>query len=361
VTVQAVEAAPVDQAAIDRADAQARALEAAIAAAAVAVITSRVAAIARDLTVAFARWGSSSPGRWAAARRDAAARLRSVPVRVSETVAPQLWRAARLGARQAGVPLPDGYDPAVRERVRESLDRVDDTVRDRLRDVARAVADAQVTTPAQLEEVTGRVEAVASTARARVEDVVARTVADGAHAAVYGQEPPEDSRPVGDEEEAPVAADGDEEPPAPDEPAEPAGPAAPALDLTWWSERDACLACASLAGALPGQDGLYRQVLAVTRASPRLTDEGCIPPLHPHCRCRLVPATPGLADALRREAQREVAYGWSAYDSLGSRLRAADLLVGLDGLLVPKTVVRRARGSVRQGRFSEPQPPPRRR
>ena len=95
---------------MDRADAQARALEAALAAAAVAVIASRVRGIVADLTDAF-QWAVTAPGRWATARFYAAARLRAVPVRLAETVGPQLARAATLGARQVGVPLPASARP----------------------------------------------------------------------------------------------------------------------------------------------------------------------------------------------------------------------------------------------------------
>jgi hypothetical protein len=379
-------------------------LEAAVAAAAVAVIAARVRAITADLTDAF-QWVVAAPGRWATARFYAAARLRAVPVRLAETVGPQLVRAASLGAKQVGVPLPAGYDPTVRPQVRAVLDRVDETVRQRLRDTARTVTDDRIDTPAQLAQVVARVEAVPVTARARVEDVVARTVGDGAHAAVYGAragggvgvgragggepaepevkarrvadvarpkpkpapepkpkaEPKAKPEPKAEPAPKPKAEPAPKEPEPtpeakPEEPAKPEKPPLPALDLVWWSERRACIACESIAGALPDQDGLYRPILQVPRPDPYIT-EGVIPPAHPSCRCRLVPATPGLADALRREAQREVAYGWSAYDSLRSRLGATDLLLRGGASRLPKTVVERARKAVDNGEFTQPPPP----
>jgi hypothetical protein len=333
----------VDQAAIDRADARARALEAAIAAAAVAVIAARVARIVADLRDAFTQWATSSPARWATARVYVSAQMRSIPVRLTEALTPQLWRAAELGARQAGAVLPGGYDPATQYRVREMLDGIDTAVTARIRAAARAVDTGRIDTPARLAQVTAKVDAVASTARARVEDTVARAVADGAHAAMYGAPTPATQPP-----EEPVGGG--------DQPSQDAT-AAPGTDLVWWSERRACLACTSLAGSTPGPDGLCRPVLQVSaRVSPYIA-AGVIPPAHPNCRCRLVPATPGLADALLREGQREVAYGWSQYDSLRSRLRAADLLVRAGGSRLPKTVVGRARTAVQEGRFEQPLPP----
>lgn len=127
----------------------------------------------------------------------------------------------------------------------------------------------------------------------------------------------------------------------------------------WVSERDACVRCSAYAGRLvdtgeefPG--GLAWDPKQRDRSAPDVR-----PPLHPHCRCRLVPWNPAwaregevsLPEAVSREAQRSVARGFSLpSESNASRIRALkELLKGSPDL--PKTVLERARRDLKKGEF----------
>jgi hypothetical protein len=127
----------------------------------------------------------------------------------------------------------------------------------------------------------------------------------------------------------------------------------------WRAERDACPACLSFAGALAEPGEPFRPVVQV--ADPSARPDGLVagPPLHPHCRCELDWWTGApeadlgpldLPHALRREAQRSILTG-EAQGAKPARLRAADRLVDMANLLVPKTVVKRARKAINAGRF----------
>lgn len=129
--------------------------------------------------------------------------------------------------------------------------------------------------------------------------------------------------------------------------------------MLWHAERDACPACLSFAGALAEPGEAFRPV--VQAADPSARPRGAVvgPPLHPNCRCGLDVwigaaeadlAPTDLPHALRREAQRSILRG-DAQGSRPARLRAADRLLDAAGLLVPKTVVRRARKAVEAGKF----------
>lgn len=128
----------------------------------------------------------------------------------------------------------------------------------------------------------------------------------------------------------------------------------------WVAERDACVRCSAYAGRLvkTGEDfpgGLSWDPNQRDTKAPDVR-----PPLHPHCRCRLVPwnpawAKPGevsLPDAVSREAQRSVARGFSLpSESNASRIRALkELLKGNPDL--PKTVLERARKDLKDGEFA---------
>jgi len=177
--------------------------------------------------------------------------------------------------------------------------------------------------------------------------------------------------------------------------------------VLWIAERDACLACTALSGHLvvPGQAfpdgtqfGRKRGAFAPVTA----------PPLHPHCRCRISPwrghdatgaarsaaldwsaaiadarqrgdqaaargarrgataaaksGSTGYPEALRREAERAVLRGDSAFDTEGARLGAADRLLmrigtvtnsrSPSGWQVPAAVRAKTRAAVRRGSFS---------
>lgn len=296
----------------DRQEAEAAALEAAAVASAVAVLTAALTAITGTLKTAF-RLVVTDPARWLTARRVAARTLRSLQPRIASQAERMVSRAAALGARHVDAPLPDGYDPATDPQVRDVLDALDQAVTRKLDTAADAILSGPVNTPARLDDAIGRVDAARKLAASTVEDVVATAITGGARAA-----------------------------------ADEAG-----IGLTVWAERDACLSCQSMCGAEPTpEDGLLRPVHEFTaRILPWLRDGVTGPPFHRHCRCRLVPATPGLAEGLRREAEREVARGESAYDSLPARLAAVDRVLRV-GTRLPKSVRERAARDRARGQFS---------
>lgn len=128
------------------------------------------------------------------------------------------------------------------------------------------------------------------------------------------------------------------------------------LHLLWAGERNACLKCLAYFGltAVPGE--LFPAGLTFGSKPSKLPGVP-FPPLHPWCRCRVVPVTIGpvtndLAAGLAREARRTVVRGWSGFDSKPERLRAADTLIQR-GADLPKTVVARAMRDVRRKAFSQ--------
>lgn len=132
------------------------------------------------------------------------------------------------------------------------------------------------------------------------------------------------------------------------------------LRVVWVAERNACLTCLALSGQVadPNAGGGFNEFASFSpHGAPPVWPPGMpltSPPRHPHCRCRLRIITvdnTAVPDALRREAQRSVARGWSDYDSRRARLTAADRLVSRANRL-PKTVNERARRDVRRGSFS---------
>lgn len=127
----------------------------------------------------------------------------------------------------------------------------------------------------------------------------------------------------------------------------------------WVTERDACTRCTKYAGRLvkTGEDfpgGLSWD--------PKQVDESADPvrpPLHPHCRCSLVPWNPawkkegevGLPETVKREAERSIARGFSLpSESNASRIRALQELLDSNPKL-PKTVLARARQDLKAGEF----------
>lgn len=129
--------------------------------------------------------------------------------------------------------------------------------------------------------------------------------------------------------------------------------------LMWRAERGACVFCLSLAGALTEPGEPFRPVVDVADASQIPDHPLHAPPAHPHCRCELEPwygnAEADLTDvdlpvALRREAQRSLASG-GGKGSRPNLLRAADRLLDVADLLIPKTVRKRARRAVEAGHF----------
>lgn len=135
--------------------------------------------------------------------------------------------------------------------------------------------------------------------------------------------------------------------------------AAMRANAVWVAEPDACVRCLAYAGRLADSDRVFPGGLS---ADPQQERPGAAPvpgpPLHAHCRCKLLPwrdewAPPGgvtLPDLLRDRALLAVAAGSARpSESRAARLRAArDLLTRRD---VPARVRRQARAAVAAGRF----------
>jgi hypothetical protein len=122
------------------------------------------------------------------------------------------------------------------------------------------------------------------------------------------------------------------------------------------NEPGACLTCLAYAGEIaePGEDFPAGLTFGDYSTVKEPFDS---PPLHPNCRCKCVPwvgASPefgiSLPNALRREAERQVALGRSDYASERARLRAADRLLQTPTGL-PEIVKIRGRNAVRTGGF----------
>lgn len=139
-----------------------------------------------------------------------------------------------------------------------------------------------------------------------------------------------------------------------------AGIAAVGSRKLWVAERDACTGCLAYAG----------HVVNVTEPFPgglnmdprqRRTDAPGIesPPLHPHCRCRLVPwrdrwdARDSLPERLRDDALLAVARGSGRpTESRAARVRAAAALL-TSGVHIPPAARRAAQQAARTGRFPQ--------
>jgi hypothetical protein len=127
----------------------------------------------------------------------------------------------------------------------------------------------------------------------------------------------------------------------------------------WRAEQDACPLCLGFAGALAEPGEAFAPVVEVADPSARPPWQVFGPPAHPFCRCQLewwfgageVSLTEvDLPVALRREAQRSIASG-RAQGSVPARLRAADRLLRVADLMLPKTVLKRTREALQAGSF----------
>jgi len=313
-----------DQRDADRRETQIRVLEAAVTGAVLAAFLQRLHWVTSTVTA-----GHRDVSRVVDARQYAAGQLSAMRVDIGQ-VARFLPRAAELGAQHADAPLPSWWAPEVDPGLVEAIQRAEATVQAKVQQVAAQVLTAPLPaetvtvgprawTPVRAsgETLADRVAAVGAAASTAVGDVVARAVAAGAVAAASG-----------------------------------AG-----VGLCWYTERGSCLSCASMAGAVQGEDGLFRPVrVYAPRIIPWLPGGVASVPAHSGCRCHLAPATPGLVDALRREAEREVARGESEYDSLAARLAAVDRLLAARSSRIPRTVRERAAHDRARGGFSRPHP-----
>lgn len=126
----------------------------------------------------------------------------------------------------------------------------------------------------------------------------------------------------------------------------------------WVTEPDACVRCLAYAGRLADQGGMFPGGLSMDPAS-RVTGAAAVegPPLHPRCRCKVVPwrddwARPGersLPDMLRAQAWRSIASGRGRpTESHAARIRAARTLATQRG--VPDRLRRQARTAAAAGR-----------
>ncbi|MCI3246316.1 hypothetical protein [Streptomyces spinosisporus] len=127
----------------------------------------------------------------------------------------------------------------------------------------------------------------------------------------------------------------------------------------WVSEADACVRCLAYTGRVVKADEPFPGGLSWDprqRRARAAAVEG--PPLHSHCRCRVVPwddawTTSGIPFplALQRETHRSIGYGRARpSESRAARLRAArELLRTVDDLL--PAVDATARTAIRTGRF----------
>lgn len=129
----------------------------------------------------------------------------------------------------------------------------------------------------------------------------------------------------------------------------------------WVSERDACVSCAAYAGIVVDEDADFPGGLSWDPNQRGRTAAIASPPRHPSCRCRVAAwkdewAEPGVAsmpEALRREAWRSIARGWSLpTESNAARIRAARELLRT-GVRLPKSVLEFADRAVRVGRFAD--------
>jgi hypothetical protein len=136
--------------------------------------------------------------------------------------------------------------------------------------------------------------------------------------------------------------------------------------LVWVPERDACLHCLELAGAVKSPGGTFSATQAFQPDGRRRWHAPENPPLHPHCRCQVLAwngadgATVGgsLPEQLQREARRSVVKAWALpSESATARQRAAERLLAR-GAGLPVTVESDALAHVRSKRFkTRPAPP----
>jgi hypothetical protein len=137
---------------------------------------------------------------------------------------------------------------------------------------------------------------------------------------------------------------------------------AKAVDLgaIWVPERDACNRCQSFAGSVAGPGGRFAPGPYFGDGS--APDPTRNPPLHRNCRCKIIPVVDpasetAMSDALRREARRSLAKGWTEAggESNAAALRAAErLLQAADRSgrrFLPKSVLNGAESALSKGKF----------
>jgi hypothetical protein len=340
----------------DQVDAEALALELASArrvTRALRKVTARIATIAL-LEAAKARASSSgqlTPAQQQAARTALNAAIAGLTVDVAAETTAAVARAVALALRQETALLRSlGLnEKAIRLRLADpvlsqagqSAERV---LRDAVGRLAQAVG-APLASPAALEEVAARAGSVVTALERNTRFLTNRALNDttrqiaGEATQLVAPSPTFGEPPLSTNGRAPLVRTG--------------------LMVVWVAERDACLTCLALSGHVSDPNigvGFDEFATFSPRPAPAVWPPGMPlmgPPRHPNCRCRLRIITADNAavpDALRREAERSVARGWSGHDSRRSRL-AADRLVRHANRL-PRTVNERAAKDVARGSFS---------
>lgn len=128
----------------------------------------------------------------------------------------------------------------------------------------------------------------------------------------------------------------------------------------WLAERDACVHCLAYAGEIAGPGRAFRGGLTFGKKPLVPAGEDVPnPPLHPNCRCRVMAwrgiwssgGDTSFPEALKREARRSIARGWSLEsESERTRVDAARRLLAV-GAGLPKTVEEYAARAIRKGKF----------
>lgn len=321
----------------DRQAAEAQELEAAVAAEAAggtdAALSAAVAAALSGWVAAFGSLSAPAAGAALAAylgkvRRAADRATAGLGQRTSRAVSRALADAATLGARHAvEFARAAGAAPGLQPRVRPPGDAVqaaydlDASIAEQLRIAERMLAPRVVRQTRWRGVVAGLAAArrALSLARAGVAWCVHRAINGGAAQAI----------------------------------------AAMRADRLWLAESDACVRCLAYVGRVADGDGMFPGGLSMDPQQARPgADPVPGPPLHPACRCRIVPWRDAWAPArgatlpelLRERALRSAAAGRARpSESRAARLRAArDLLARRD---VPARVRRQAQAAVTAGHF----------
>jgi hypothetical protein len=241
--------------------------------------------------------------------------------RLGWTVRSQLARIAgaghALGVRQGEqIVGPTDVSPVLSRQLRDAIEQVDRKVADDLRDAMLAAQHLPVDTYPKVVRAASRVGQAANRVEATTRWVANRAINEGTAAVAEAH----------------------------------------GVARIWIAEPGACLTCLAYAGhvAEPGED--FPAGLTFGDKS-TVSEPLNAPPAHPNCRCRAEPYlghSPdfgiSLPNALKREAQRQVALGRSDYASEKARLRAADRLLRTPTGL-PEIVKIRGRNAVRAGRF----------